>query len=316
VTTDGLTVGVLGAGAVGCYFGARLAQPGVDVTLVGRTKHVDVIAREGLTIMTRTGEPEVIRLAATTSIASIVHADVVLVTVKSFHTENTADLIAVHVSPEALVVSLQNGVDNAWRLRARVPHAVVPGVVYVSTEMPAPGVVQHNGSGRLVMGAPLTSDDRLQAANGRLDQLVERFNAAGVPCSRSSDIRVDLWTKLATNCAYNAISALSGLRYGVLASHDETRAVMTGATTELATVARADGVDLQEDTAHAAVRKIADVMPGALSSTAQDLQAGRPTEIDHINGYVVQRGRALGVTTPINQTLHALVKLAESARRT
>ncbi len=129
-------------------------------------------------------------------------------------------------------------------------------------------------------------------------------------------MRVDLWTKLATNCAYNAISALTGLRYGALASHDETRAVMTGATTELVAVARADGVDLHEDEAHAAVWKIVEVMPGALSSTAQDLQAGRPTEINHINGFVVRRGHALGVVTPINQTLLALVKLAANARRT
>jgi 2-dehydropantoate 2-reductase len=309
-----MTVGVLGAGAVGCYFGGRLAQGGVPVTLVGRPGHVEAIRRNGLVIDSASG-PAVVRTAAATDVAAIARADVVLVTVKSTDTDAAADLIATQVSPDALIVSLQNGVDNAWRLRARAPHAVVPAVVYVSTEMSGPGIVKHNGSGRLVMGTPLAPDDRRDAAGERLDVLIGAFNGAGVPCARSADVRVELWTKLATNCAYNAISALTGLRYGVIASQDEARQVMAGAADELVAVAQAEGVALSAEAAHAAIQTIAEVIPGALSSTAQDLQAGRPTEIDHLNGYVVGRGRALGVATPINQTLAVLVKLVEGSRR-
>lgn len=311
--TDAITVGVLGAGAVGCYFGARLSQPSVHVTLVGRQAHVDAIARDGLVIHGATGT-DVVEVDAATDITSIANVDIVLVTVKSVDSDAAADLIAAHVSPDALVVSLQNGVDNAWRLRARLPNPVVPAVVYVSTEMQSPGHVRHNGGGRLVAGTPLADDDQRAAAGALLDTLVDRFNEVGVPCVRSADVRVDLWTKLATNCAYNAISAITVLRYGVIASDEGARAVMTATTDELVAVAHADDVALPSETAHAAVSKIADVMPGALSSTAQDMQAGRRTEIDALNGYVVARGRALGVATPVNATLTMLVKLLERAR--
>lgn len=308
-----MRVGVLGAGAVGCYFGARLAQHRVPVTLVGRLRHVEAIVSGGLVI--EGPEPaEVVSVDAATDIAAIATADVVLVTVKSVDTDATADLIAAHVSPAALVVSLQNGVDNAWRLQARVPHAVVPGVVYVSTEMTGPGRVRHNGGGRLVLGSPLSSAGR-ETATATIDALCGHFEAAGVPCEQAEDVRVDLWTKLATNCAYNAISAITSLRYGAIVEHEEARVMMTSLTDELLAVAQAEGVPLSPDVVHAAVRAIVDVMPGALSSTAQDLQYGRRTEIDALNGHVVRRGREHGLSAPINETLMVLVTVMERTRR-
>ena len=309
-----MTVGVLGAGAVGCYFGARLSQHGTAVTLIARQAHAEAIARDGL-IIKGVDRTDVVPIPVATDVSAIGSADVVLVTVKSVDTGASAALIAAQVSPGSLVVSLQNGVDNAWRLREGMPNAVVPAVVYVSTEMSGPGIVRHNGGGRIVVGAPLASDGQQALANTQLDGLIAQFQAAGVPCVRSADIRVDLWTKLATNCAYNAISATTGARYGVIASQEEARQVMAAATDELVAVAQAEGVALDAAVAHAAVWKIAEVMPGALSSTAQDVQAGRRTEIDGLNGYVVRRGLALGVATPVNHTLMSLVKILEQSAR-
>ncbi|MCC6990677.1 MAG: hypothetical protein IT181_16840 [Acidobacteria bacterium] len=148
-----------------------------------------------------------------------------------------------------------------------------------------------------------------------LDALVAHFVGAGVPCRVSDDIRVDLWTKLTANCAYNAISALSQLRYRHIAANDGTRDVMRMVTEENAAVAAAEGVPVSVEALALAVRKIVDAMPEALSSTAQDLALGRPTEIDSLNGFVVRRGQALGVPTPVNRTLQALVGLVEQARR-
>jgi len=310
-----MTVGVLGAGAVGCFFGARLAQGGVDVALVARPQHQQAIARDGLVVVSG-GTRDVVPMEVHTDVRGIASRDVVLVTVKSVDTEAAADLIAAHVPTETMVVSLQNGVDNAWRLQARLPrHAVVPGVVYVSAEMTGPGAVQHNGAGRLIVGAPLGWAEGDAAANAAVDRFVAACVAAGVPCARSADVRLDLWMKLATNCAYNAMSALTGLRYGVIAAREEARALMTAVTDELVAVAHAEGVALDAEAAHAAVWKIADVMPGALSSTAQDIQAGRRTEIDSLNGYVARCGAAKGVPTPANRTLAVLVRLREQAPR-
>ncbi len=309
--TSGLRVGVMGAGAVGGFFGARLAQMGATVTLIGRAGHVEAIRQRGLAL-TSGGVVTHVRMAASTDVTALAGADVVLVTVKSTDTDAVAASLADVLSADALIVSLQNGVDNAWRIRERARQPVVPAAVYVSAEMTGPGDLRHNGGGRLVVGRALASDSADPAR--RLDQLLALLDAAGIPCERSDDIRVDLWTKLTANCAYNAISALTELRYRHLVADAGIREVMGRVTGENAAVALADGVPVDVAALHLAVRRIAEVMPEALSSTAQDLQRGRPTEIAHLNGYVVRRGEALGVPTPINQTLLALVALAERTR--
>jgi 2-dehydropantoate 2-reductase len=213
-------------------------------------------------------------------------------------------------------------VDNAWRISARVPNPVVPAAVYVSVEMAGAGRLRHNGGGSLVLGRPLrscaagalTASAPEAASNITFHALVERLLAAGVPCRVSDDIRVDLWTKLTANCAYNAVSALTQLRYRHLVADEGTRDVMRMVTEENAAVAQADGVPVTVALLADAVRRIAEVMPEALSSTAQDLLLGRATEIGDLNGFVVRRGAALGVATPVNRTLQALVGLAERTR--
>jgi 2-dehydropantoate 2-reductase len=213
--------------------------------------------------------------------------------------------------PRVLLISLQNGVDNAWRISARVPNPVVPAAVYDSAEMTGPGRLLHNGGGQLILGRPIGPAADAAHAGDRLADLAGLLERAGVPCRRSDDIRVDLWTKLTANCAYNAMSALTGLRYRFLAADEGARRVMRMVTEEIAAVAEADGVPVTLDTLDGAVRRIAEVMPEALSSTAQDLQLGRRTEIGDLNGFVVARGLALGVATPVNRTLQALVALVE-----
>ena len=126
----------------------------------------------------------------------------------------------------------------------------------------------------------------------------------------SDAVEVDLWTKLVMNCAYNAISALTGSQYAKMVSLPEIRAVMIDLVNEVMAVAAAKGVRLPDSLVEAAIR-LADGMPVTISSTAQDLLRGRRTEIDHLNGYVVREGAALGIATPVNRTLDALVKLAE-----
>ncbi len=303
----------MGAGAVGLYFGARLHQGGTPVTVVARPAHVDAIRRDGLVIDSVDG-PATVALDAVDTPDALSSCDAVLVCVKSVDTDTVATLLADRLPADTLVVSLQNGVDNAWRLRERMPQAVVPGVVYVSAEMTAPGRLRHNGSGRLILGTPLAAADERGEALLRLTAFEAALARARVPSRRSDDVRVDLWTKLTANCAYNAISALTQLRYGRLAGDAGVRAVMDNVTDEIAAVAAGDGVPVTRAALGDAVRAIAEAMPQALSSTAQDLAAGRRTEIDDLNGFVVRRGRMLGVPTPVNETLRALVKFVETAR--
>ena len=304
---------VVGAGAVGSFFGAMLARAGHHVTLIGRAPHVQAIARSGLQLH-MAGGVQAVPMAATTDIAAVRGADLVLFCVKSTDTDAVAREIAPLLDANALVLSLQNGVDNPERIAQHVRAAVVPAVVYVATAMPEPGVVRHFGRGDLVIG-PLTAQAAQDAAaNQRLQDVVDLFADAHVPVRISPDVMVELWSKLMVNCAYNAISALAQLPYGRMAAMPAIREVQQAVVREVVAVAQADGHNLPLDTALTAMERIAAAMPEQLSSTAQDMARGKPTEIDHLNGYVARRGAELGIATPVNHTLHALVKLAETGR--
>jgi 2-dehydropantoate 2-reductase len=301
---------VVGAGAVGSYFGAMLARAGHPVTLIGRAAHVAAIEGEGLRLQ-KGGRIETVRLGASTDLGAARGAGLVLFCVKSTDTEAVARELAPHLDPAAIVLSLQNGVENAATLARELRNPVVPAVVYVATAMPEPGLVAHHGRGDLVIGARVAGD---AAAASRLQDLVDLFAAAEVPVRISADAMAELWSKLMVNCAYNAISGLAQASYGGLVALAEVRALQETVVREIVDLALAEGVSLPLDPALDAMRRIAPSMPAQLSSTAQDMARGKPSEIDHLNGFVARRGRELGVPTPANQALHALVKLVEATR--
>ena len=298
--TQFLKIAVMGAGAVGCYYGGLLARAGHTVVLIARPLHVAAISQHGLRLQTTTFDTHV-PLAASSEPAAVAGADVVLFCVKSTDTEGAGALIRPHLAANALVLCLQNGVDNADRLRGVLPdHAVAAAVVYVATEMAGPGHVQHHGRGELVLEP--------SAYSGALAQA---FIAAGVPTEVSANVRGALWAKLILNCAYNAVSAITQLPYGQTVPGEGIQDLMRDVVAECLAVANAEGVQVPGDV-DAAIRKIADTMRSQYSSTAQDLARGKRTEIDYLNGLIVKRGTALGVATPANRVLWALVKLLES----
>ena len=300
--TPTLKVAVMGAGAVGCYFGGMLARAGHDVTLIARPLHVDAIARAGLRMETKTFDAHV-PLAASSDAQAVSGADLVLFCVKSTDTELAGAQIRPHLLPHTLVLCLQNGVDNADRLRTVLPpHQVAAAVVYVATEMAGPGHVKHHGRGELVIEPSSTSQAVAQALAG-----------AGVPTEVSDNVRGALWLKLIINCAYNAVSAIAQKPYGQAVQGDGIRGVMRDVVDECLAVAQADGVNVPGDV-HGTVARLVESMPGQFSSTAQDLARGKPTEIDYLNGLIVRRGQALGIPTPANRVLWALVKLLEGRR--
>jgi 2-dehydropantoate 2-reductase len=147
-----------------------------------------------------------------------------------------------------------------------------------------------------------------------LQALVDLFATGGVPVRISADVMAELWSKLMVNCAYNAISGLAQASYGELVKRPDVRALQHAVVREVVALAAAEGVDLPLAPALEAMERIAGAMPAQLSSTAQDMARGKPSEIDHLNGFVVRRGHELGVATPANQALHALVKLVEARR--
>jgi 2-dehydropantoate 2-reductase len=161
-----MKIAVMGAGAVGCYYGFKLARAGHDVVLIGRPQHVEAVERQGLRLETQTFD-ELIRVSASTEGSAVQGAQLVLFCVKSTDTESAAAAIKPHLAPDALVLSLQNGVENADRLRALLQQEVVAAAVYVGSEMAGPGHVRHHGRGELVIERSKASDDIARADRSR-----------------------------------------------------------------------------------------------------------------------------------------------------
>ncbi len=294
-----MKIAVMGAGAVGCYYGGMLARAGHEVSLIGRPQHVEAVRRNGLDLETGSFRISV-RMGASTDARAAQSAELVLFCVKSPDTESAGSMVARYLASDALVLSLQNGVDNAERLASVLPQQIVPSVVYVAVEMAGPGHVRHHGRGELVVGRGPASA-----------VITDLFDTAGIAVQDSDNVIGALWAKLIVNCAYNALSAITRMPYGRLVKAEGVEAVMRDVVQECLAVARASGVDVPGD-AWEAVEQIARTMPSQLSSTAQDLARGKRSEIDYLNGLVVRKGEAMGIATPANRALHTLVKLLES----
>jgi len=300
-----LPVAVIGAGAVGCYYAGLLAQAALPVTLIGRGAAFAALKAHGLRIESG-GHTNTIPIQAADTPAAARDAALVLVCVKSSDTAEAARALKPHLRPDALVVGLQNGVTNGDELLAGLPQQVVPAAVYVATVLAGPAHVQHHGGGALVIGSPRGRP----VSQAQLNALVSLFSKANIPVTVSEDIRAVLWGKLVVNCAYNALSAITQNDYGTLVAAQPIRSVMQAVIQEAATVARALDIDLGESLEDR-VLAVSKMMPKQLSSTAQDVARQRPTEIDHLNGHLVREGRRLGIPTPVNSTLHALVRQLE-----
>jgi len=292
-----MKIAVMGAGAVGCYYGAMLALAGHRVALVGRASFVEAVSRDGL-ILEKNSERLAVPVEAGSDPSAVAGAGLVMICVKSGDTEQAAKDIAPFLDSSCPVLSLQNGISNAETLATVLGRPVLPVSVYVASRMNGPGVVRHEGRGDL------------ELSGQRAQDIAEIFNAAGVETRVSEDIMASLWAKLVVNCAINPLSAITRLPYGKMAAQDGIPQLMVDIAREALSVAQAEGISVP-DAVFETIRTIPVSMAGQFSSTAQDLQHGKPTEIDFLNGEIVRRASRWGISVPINRTMTLLVKSAE-----
>lgn len=297
-------IAVVGAGAVGGYFGGMFARAGAPIVFIGRKHFADAVNSKGLVLDKLQGQ-ERMTAKATVEISAVSDCSLILFCVKANDTLVTAKQMAPFLQPDATVVCLQNGVDNADQVQAAANVVAIPAAVYVAVSVPEPGQVKHLARGDLIIGPPS------KVTSG----LANLFVRAGISCGISDNIEGELWLKLLRNCALNAISALGHARYGQIAQDADAKQLMQDVVDEVLAVAHAAGVVLpgvdDRESGMAAAMEIATQMADAFSSTAQDLNRGRPTEIDALNGCISRRGAELGVSVPVNHALFTLVKLAE-----
>jgi 2-dehydropantoate 2-reductase len=293
---------VIGAGAVGGYFGGILAKGGEDVTFVARGKHLDSLKTAGLRIRSYKGDLSLM-VNAIDNPEEIGKVDLILVCVKSYDTEEATLQCMKNIGEGTIVLSLQNGVDNEERIGKIVGiNKVLGGVALIGSELNNSWEIWHHTAGKIIIGE---LDGRI---SDRVRKVAYIFKKADIPCSISNDIQKELWKKLVWNAAFNSVSAVTRSNLQEIMECEETRELVRLIMTEVLNIARGIGHDLDEGIIEEYL-----VLPErsreVRTSTLQDLLKHKHLEIDAINGVVVKIGKKLGIPTPYNNSLYALLKL-------
>lgn len=288
---------VVGAGAVGSYYGGRLALAGHDVTLVGRKRHVEAIQTRGLTLNSKITGKHTVGVVASESVFPSKPPDLVLLCVKSYDTESVARSLRDLIAPQSVVLCLQNGIDN-HEIAGRTLGAsrVHPTVIYVGVRIPEPGVVEHVARGEIHL-----PDD--------LSGLAPVFDNAGILAKTTDNIVGALWSKLLLNASCNALGMICAIPFSQLVADADMRQVITDAVAEVVRVAEAKGIRIPGENYAAQVIKTCESLGPGLSSMLQDYRAGKRLEVDALNGVVVRLGKELGIPTPYNAMFYATAKL-------
>jgi 2-dehydropantoate 2-reductase len=303
-----MKIAVVGAGAMGSIFGARFHQAGHDTVLVDVAQPlVDTINADGVTVV-RGDDETVTRVPATTDPASVGPVDVVVFFTKCYHTPSAAEGARPLVGPDTVVASLQNGWGNGDVLAAAYPpEQVVVGVTYNSGLVQGPGRVVHPAEQPTLVGSFADGGD----GAGRLAEALE---SAGLTATVASPVRPEIWKKLILNAATLPASALTGMNAGALGACGDTAALVSETTREAVNVAQALGYEIDYDERIGTILALLEKAGPSKASMLQDVEAGRRTEIDVINGAVVKAADEVGVDVPINRALVQLVKGWESLR--
>jgi 2-dehydropantoate 2-reductase len=309
-----MRIAILGSGAVGGYYGARLAQAGHDVTFIARGAHLAAIRERGLQIKSAALGDFLVHARAEEDTGKVGPVDLVLFAVKSYDNPTALPLLAPLLGPSTAVLTVQNGVDSAGEVAAAAGEArTLGGTTYIATALEAPGLIVQTGTHRrIVFGEAFGELPRL---SDRVTAIHEAFTAAGIESYPVDDGRVPIWEKFVFLASLAGFTGAGRLPIGPVWGDPFTRAQFLAGCREIEAVARAEGVPVAADVVDRIVPYI-DAIPGTMrSSLLIDLQAGKRIEVEALQGTVVRRGAARGVPTPIMSTLYSVLKLHAGGAR-
>ena len=298
-----MRVAVVGAGGVGGYYGGRLAAAGLDVAFLARGAHLAALQRDGLRVDSPLGNIRLTEVKASGIPAEIGPVDVVLFCVKLYDTAAAAREMAPLVGPDTTIICLQNGVDGPSLLaEAHGADHVVPGTVYLVSELAGPGHIVHSAVDRPILGAASG------VAGERVKALVDAWRSAGSAADISDEIHVEIWRKFVRLCTFSAIGCAARLPVGPILRDPETRVLMVAALEEAVTVARATGVLLEGGFASESLAFLLAMTPDSKPSMLRDLEAGRRLELPWLSGTIVRLGAERGVPTPIHGFCYKILR--------
>jgi len=292
---------VVGTGAVGGYFGARLAAAGEEVAFIARGSHLEAMRKEGLKVKSIQGDLH-IRARFTSDLEEVGPVDLVLFCVKSYDTEDAAAKLTPLIGAQTAILSLQNGIDNPDKIAARWGQArTLAAVVYLGAVVAGPGRLEHRAGGRIVLG------DLSGQTDGTAKRVEQLLSGAQIPCAVSGEIRKAMWTKLVWNAPFCALSCLARANVKEILESDSLRKLAADCMEEVREAARSTGIELAAsiiDETFAFSKTLGDFKPSML----QDLEARKPLEYDAFNGIVVRLLTKAGQPAPINQSFYALLQ--------
>ena len=293
---------VMGTGAMGGYYGGRLALAGNDVVFVARGKNLVTLRQQGLQVRSFDGDFTVPHLRVTSDPKDAGLCEVVLVCVKAYDTPAAGAAMRPAIGPDTIVLSLQNGVESEEILRQILGlPALMGALAQIGAELFAPGVVQHVSGGRIVFG------EFDGTRSERACKLEELFDAAGIQQHVSERIAVRLWEKLAWNAAFNALTAIMRCTVGALLTHPDGWTLVRQTMNEVSDVAHSIGVQVDASQIEPTIDRSLRELSAVRTSMMQDVEQRKRLEHDAINGAVIRAAARSGVPVPVNRTLHALL---------
>ena len=298
-----MRIAVMGAGSIGGYFGGMLARGANQVSLIARGRHLQAIQERGLRLITDE-EEFTVDCHSTDDTSGLGPMDLVLLTVKTYHNWEAAPAMMPLLDQNTTVLCLQNGIDS-YQMAANVVGTgrVLPGAAYIEASLPQPGVVKQTGSVvRIAFGEADGSDSQ----RGRLIQ--QTLEQSGIPAQFTQDIQQTLWSKFLFIATMAGVTAMSRETMAELMPRPEWRQVIVGCMEEIESVGRASRVNLPADIVASTLSYIEGSLEQMHASMHADIMAGRPLELDALNGAMVRAGRAAGVPTPVNDVLYAMLK--------
>ncbi len=298
-----MRIAVMGAGALGGYFGGRLANQGHEVTLVARGAHLAALKENGLRILSPKGDFHLPDIPATSDPREIGPVDLILFTVKIQDVESSAEALLPVLGPDTWAITVQNGVSAPDRLAVVIgSERVVPGVVRMPADIAEPGVIRHSASFDIFQFGEV---DR--TISSRVQRLHKALLDAGCMPEVSSDIITELWRKFTMQASLASFCALTRLNFGPIRENAECASLFRGSIAETAAVGKTIKSDLPDDLADRAWDFVQKIPPDAHASMLDDLNRGKPIEIDYLSGEVVKLGRKHNVPTPIHEVFLSLL---------
>jgi 2-dehydropantoate 2-reductase len=299
---------ILGSGAVGGYFGAKLARSGQDVTFVARGAHLEAIRAKGLEVRSAKLGDFTVQAAAESDTARIGPVDVVIVSVKAYDNATALPMLKPLVGPDTAVLTLQNGVDSCDEVAAAsgAPH-VLGGTTYVATALEAPGLIVQTGVHRAIIFGEVFGED-LSRITPRVQSIADIMAAADIHVTPVADARVPIWDKFVYLAAFSGFTGASRLAIGHIWKYPHVRETFYAASREIAAIARAEGVTISGNRFDTLREYMDNLPPTTRSSLLIDLEQGKRIEVEALQGAAVRRAARHGVPVPIMSALYALLK--------